>query len=135
MLIIVASANIFRRELTSYVLGEAGYRVSEARDRATLLASLSRSGPLLAVIDAQIDGGAPAGLLADIRRRSQVPLLWIAEPDAARSLLMGDEEPAAAIPWPYHPDDLLAQIGALRERLEARWASGMPRARYAGTAE
>ncbi len=134
MLIVVASGNIFRRELTSYILGEAGYRVSEARDVTTLLATLVTSTPLAMIVDAQLGGEGPGLALTAIRQRSAIPLLWITAPEQARGPAAADAHPCDQLAWPYHPETLLERLAALLARAEAGLL-GVPRERYAGSAE
>jgi DNA-binding response OmpR family regulator len=110
MYVVVASANIFRRELTSFVLGEAGYLVAEANSLHALLDQIGRREPSAIVVDAQIDG-EPAAVRAAVRARSAAPILWLADPEQARPLL-GDGR-SAALGWPYLPDELRACVGLL----------------------
>jgi DNA-binding response OmpR family regulator len=135
MLIVVASGNIFRRELTSYILGEAGYRVSEARDAATLLGTLFTSAPVGLIVDVQLQGDGPEATLEAIRQRSAIPLLWIAEDEQATGLLAADKHPADYLAWPYHPETMLVRFAALLARAESAAAADGQSQRYAGLTE
>lgn len=134
MLIVVASGNIFRRELTSYILSEAGYAVSEARDVPSLLATLGDSAPQAMIVDAQIQGDSPAAALPAIRQRSDVPLLWLAAPEQAPPAA-ADRRPSDQLAWPYRPESLLERLAALLARAEAAVLEGAGRERQAGSAE
>jgi DNA-binding response OmpR family regulator len=112
MRVIVASANIFRRELTSFVLDEAGYHVGEACDLAALLASISAEAPIAIVLDAQLEQ-LPFQARERVRRQTRVPILWLASPAVARPLLSGDELLSDALAWPYEPDDLRTRLARL----------------------
>ncbi|MCG8351128.1 MAG: hypothetical protein MI924_25440, partial [Chloroflexales bacterium] len=51
MPIIVASNNVFRRELSSYILTEAGYTVYEAHNDTVLMNYLQYVQPALVLFD------------------------------------------------------------------------------------
>jgi DNA-binding response OmpR family regulator len=119
MRIIVASANVFRRELSSYILSEAGYNVSEARTKAALFAALRDQQPALIVLDCQLDDPEPGLILRVLRSLTTCPLLWIAESDHAAPLLLVDERPADYITWPYQAERLLGGIACLLGRAGA----------------
>jgi DNA-binding response OmpR family regulator len=134
MLIIVASGNIFRRELTSYILSEAGYAVSEARDVPSLLATLGDSAPQAMIVDAQLHDDSPGAALPAIGQRSDVPLLWLAAPEQA-PLPATDRRPSDQLAWPYRPESLLERLAALLARAEAAMLEGAGRERQAGAPE
>lgn len=134
MRILVASGNIFRRELTSYEIGEAGYAVAEASDLPGLLEALSAGAPLAIVIDALLGGAEPGPTLQAVRGRSQAPILWMAEPALARQLLLVDARPADALAWPYQPDELRTRLTLLIGRAAAERAAPA-RVRSVGSAE
>jgi DNA-binding response OmpR family regulator len=128
MHIVVASANIFRRELSVYVLGEAGHQVSEAYDIVGLLASLRHQAPDLLIIDTVIPGGDIPDLLPRLRALGPPPILWLAHSgrDAAAHLAM-EGWPHDVIPWPYHPDELIRRVERLgTPRLATAIALGAP---------
>jgi DNA-binding response OmpR family regulator len=114
--IIVASSNLFRLELSAYLLSEAGYIVHEARDAEALLHELEHSVPSLIVLDKQLDGSQPA-LLDKLLQRA-----------GARVLVIGDVRPTDlqalqarggdTIGWPYQNEDLLARAAALQRASE-----------------
>jgi DNA-binding response OmpR family regulator len=133
MLIVVASGNIFRRELTSYILSEAGYAVSEARDVASLLATLGDSAPRAMIVDAQLHGDSPGAALPAIRQWSDIPLLWLAAPE--QPLPSADRRPSDQLAWPYRPESLLERLAALLARAEAGVLEGAGRERHTGSAE
>jgi DNA-binding response OmpR family regulator len=134
MRITVASSNIFRRELTCYMLAEAGYAVDETLHLPGLLESLAAGPPLAIVVDTQL-GCEPGHALEAVRLRSQAPILWIAEPPLARPLLMLDKRPADAIAWPYDAAELIERVVLLIGRAAADLHVDAERARYAGSSE
>lgn len=119
MRILVASANIFRRELSSYILSEAGYSVDEARTTAALFAALRDQSPALIVLDCLFDDTEPGLILRVLRSLTAAPLLWIAESDHAAPLLLVDDRPADYITWPYQAEQLLGGIACLLGRAGA----------------
>jgi len=135
MQIVVASGNIFRRELTSYILSEAGYCVSEARDLAGLLAALVGSTPLAMIVDAQLlkAGAGTAG--SPLPQRSDIPLLWIATPGHEPLPAEAGGRPSDQVAWPFRPESLLERLAALLARVKGGLLEGAPSERLAGPAE
>jgi DNA-binding response OmpR family regulator len=131
MLIVVASGNIFRRELSSYILGEAGYELAEARTAADLIAALRIRRAGVVVLDPQLEGADPAAILRAVRLLSEAPILWIADPLRSRPLLMVDERPSAIVSWPFRGDELLAAIASLLARASATLADVAPQQGFA----
>jgi DNA-binding response OmpR family regulator len=105
MCIVVASNNLFRRELSSYVLSEASYHVYEASSSGSLLEVLHTNKPLLIVLDSSLDQ-ATTVLVEQVRTLSNAPILWLHNREAATV-----EE--GALHWPYNPNELLRQVQGL----------------------
>ncbi len=116
MVIVVASSNIFRRELASYHLAEAGHEVHEARTAEGLLDALRDRAPALAVIDQQIERDAPEATLRAVRQLGAAPIVWIADPERMGALPGDDGRPAAAVAWPFRGDELVATVATLLAR-------------------
>lgn len=131
MQIVVASGNIFRRELSIFVLSEAGYKVGEAHDAAALLELLAGAQPLLLVVDALLGRANLGELYRQVRERSQAPLLWIAS-DATDAPALPDSPRDDWVIWPYNPDDLLRRIASLIESAASDLISPPTRQTYAG---
>lgn len=114
MPIIVASSNLFRRELSSYILSEAGYTVYEAHDSAALLRCLEQVQPNLVLLDVWLAGANGLDLTQHIRRYGPVPILVISNasalPGSSRS---GNGSSNDTLSWPYQSEDLLAHVRAL----------------------
>lgn len=127
MLITVASGNIFRRELASYVLGEAGYQVDEARDLLALVAQLVITQPELLVIDLQLVANEPV-LLKTVCVHTSAPLLWIVPAPSARPPSPADERPSDQLVWPFASHELLRRA----EQLLAYGVTPPLRARQVG---
>lgn len=135
MQIVVASSNIFRRELSSYILSEAGYTIGEARNVEALLSMLRAGSPQLLIIDSQIDGAEPAHVLRALRHLTAAPILWLAEPGRARPLLMVDSRPGDFITWPYRSDELTHTVAGLLGRSVTALSEAQTPEHFAGSAE
>lgn len=113
MHIIVASSNLFRRELSSYILSEAGYAVCEVSDSDGLLRQIERLQPVLVILDHWLNGLGGLELTRAIRQRSLVPILTL----TSQSSLAENGHPAAygdsSLSWPYQADDLLSKVRAM----------------------
>ena len=111
MRIVVASGNIFRRELSVFVLSEAGHHVIEVSDAAALLEIAAVTERQILIVDVLLARGDPAGLRRQIDERGRLPVLWMshgADPPDLPSL------PADGwVSWPYNPDDLLRHVDLL----------------------
>lgn len=118
MHIVVASANIFRRELSSYVLSEAGYTLSEVTSITSLMHSLRNHKLALIVLDTQLEPD-PALLYGAVRRLSSAPILWLGDHGLIWSLISADSQPSAALAWPYRADELTQQVATLLGRSTA----------------
>ena len=111
--IIIASSNLFRLELSAYLLSEAGYTVHEVHSAEALLRALDRSSPCLIVLDSLLDDGA--ALLGTVQERADVPVLVVGGVRPA-DLQALREHGGDAIGWPYQSDDLVALARTLKRR-------------------
>ncbi len=114
MPIIVASSNVFRRELSSFILSEAGYAVHEAIDSTTLLHCLDRVRPTLVILDAWLSGASGNEIVEHIRRYGPIPILVIVNGSTGRNqngLLANQQNDMLA--WPYQSEELLARVRAM----------------------
>ncbi|PDW04809.1 response regulator [Candidatus Viridilinea mediisalina] len=113
MQIIVASANVFRRDLSSSILNEAGYTVAEARTAAGLFTYLHDALPALIVLDYQLDDTEPSRLLRLLRQQTNVPLVWVTEQIQSMRLIASDQGRSAVLAWPYQTEQLLTVVAML----------------------
>ena len=120
MQILVASANIFRRELTCYMLVDAGYQVVEAANKTTLLTQLNTMSPDLLVIDRAFDGLPASEIVPLVRTRSSCPICWLGTIEHASELRGANGPEADYLLWPYESEELLRCVARhelpLRER-------------------
>lgn len=121
MHVIVASSNVFRRELTSYLLSEAGYIVHEARDGAALQACLQSVQPVLLLLDGWLVGSESVDLDRLLQQIRPTPVLAMVSDSAVRGTgrwlqLYSDD----LLHWPYQPEELMERVHQVTTR------SGLP---------
>ncbi|MCU0494370.1 MAG: hypothetical protein MUD01_22505 [Chloroflexaceae bacterium] len=115
MHIVVASNNLFRRELSAYILTEAGHTVHEVSDSSALLRCLEVLQPALVLLDYWLTGGQWRDMANAIHQRCPaniVPLLN----DAS---LLGQASPAGELEqhpiiWPFRAEDLLDRVATVK---------------------
>jgi DNA-binding response OmpR family regulator len=117
MPIIVASSNVFRRELSSYLLIEAGYTVYEASDSASLGQYLEAIEPELVILDHWLNGTAEADPVQNVRQRCGAPILAL----TTRAFDTVGTVPFTTptddlLVWPYQSDELLSRVASLHRR-------------------
>jgi DNA-binding response OmpR family regulator len=106
--IIVASGNLFRLELTAYILAEAGYAIREAASAPALSRELAQAPAALLVLDSQLpDEDAWRAVEC-----SGVPLLLIANARLPRTTGRL-QDTGKFVLWPYQHDDLLSRVSSL----------------------
>ncbi len=110
MNVVVASNNLFRRELSSYILSEAGYDVQDV-DTTAALAALPEIDLLL--IDDHLTQHDSHELHRILDRHDHLAMLYItvAEPHD------DDDHPTAErtayLAWPYQAEELLSCVETL----------------------
>lgn len=120
MEIIVASNNLFRRELSSFILSEAGYIVHEVSDSRTLLHCLNCVQADLIVLDAHLSEANNGEVAQYIRQHEEaVPIMILrsvpARPEKTIArIAYGDDH----LDWPYQAEDLLTHVRALLRRAQ-----------------
>jgi DNA-binding response OmpR family regulator len=122
MNIIVASSNIFRRELSCFILSEEGYTVHEASESAALLQYLDTVQPDLVLLDTRLGGMRYEDAVRYIRQHNtSVPVMILTasssffDTTSVASNAIGD----ALLTWPYQADDLVAHVHALVRRVSS----------------
>ena len=120
--IIVASSNLFRLELSAYLLTEAGYTVHEVHSADALLHAIEGGSPSLIVLDSRLDNTGARSLLGALLQRASAPVLVLGglQPTELQTLR---DRGGDAIGWPYQNDDLVARAQALRQETCAMQAA------------
>ena len=111
--IIIASNNLFRLELSAYLLTEAGYAVHEVDSADALLRALERDSPCLIVLDSQLNNDGLRSLLGALLQLVSAPVLVLGGLPPADLQELRDRG-GDAIGWPDQNDDLVARAQALR---------------------
>jgi DNA-binding response OmpR family regulator len=123
--IIVASSNLFRRELSSFILSEAGYTVHEVSTRKALVRSLDQLQPALILLDNDMNGNGEKDLVQDIRQRAgSVPLMLLTIGSVSFAAHTFDDY----LKWPYQAEDLLVRVQKLLCRFTASSAPAVHQA-------
>lgn len=113
MHIIVASSNVFHRELSSFLLNEAGYIVHEFSDATTLLEQFDAIQPSMILLDVRLDGISIIDVAQQIRQRLAAPIMVMTNGSVTVSLQTLRTHSDSHVVWPFQPDDFLAHVHAL----------------------
>ncbi len=112
MEIIVASANLFRRELSCYILSEAGYTVHEVSDSTTLHTCLHHTHSQLLLLDAPLIA-CHTDDTCRLLQEHHLPVLIITSTSPTPNGAALPFADCDSLTWPYQADDLLAHVHAL----------------------
>ncbi len=117
MQIVVASSNLFRRELSSFILSEAGYTVHEVENKDTLLQCLERMCPDMVLLDTPLLDHHIQEVVSSLRQYKSVPVLFLINGVSSFSTppvleRYGD----ACVHWPYQAENFLSQVRTLLHR-------------------
>ncbi|NJP05893.1 MAG: response regulator transcription factor [Chloroflexaceae bacterium] len=114
MHIIVASHNLFRRELSSFILSEAGYTVHEATDSTSLCDYLHGMNPDLVLLDSHLLDKESQYLVQHLHQLATVPVMFLTSSHGiAESATSWHTHATSYLTWPYEAQDLLAHVQAL----------------------
>ena len=98
-------------------LGEDGFRVDTAPDAATAQLKLSTSSPDLVLLDIMLAGDDGLGLLGEIRRDSQIPVILLTgkgrETDRILGLKLGADD---YVVKPFSMGELAARVESVLRR-------------------
>ncbi len=108
--IVVASANIFRRELILFQLDEAGYRVAEACDTATLQQMLRTIQPALLILDLLMPDLEQVTLARRAAQQMPALILLTNDPRNIPRQWLSWGSRSATLPWPHEQPDLLRAV-------------------------
>jgi DNA-binding response OmpR family regulator len=117
MNILVVDDDVELVGLLRFALANAGYDVATAFDGPQALARFHASAPELVVLDVNLPGLDGFGVLAELRRHSDVPVMFLTvraeEADEVRGLDLGADD---YLRKPFSPRTLLARVRALLRR-------------------
>lgn len=105
------------REIVAAYLGREGYRVLEAGDADEARAHLAGPPPDLVILDIMFPGASGLDLLADLRRRSEVPIILLTaladEANRVTGLELGADD---YVVKPFSPRELVARVRSVLRR-------------------
>ncbi len=125
--ILAVDDDLHIREVIRVALRKAGMTVTEARDGKEGLASFAADGPDLIILDIgmpELDG---LEVCRQIRRSSDVPILFLTarddEIDRVLGLEIGGDD---YVTKPFSPRELIARVNVILRRVGARDANAPP---------
>lgn len=113
MHIVVASSNIFRRELSSFILSEAGYTVDEVCDSRSLIGYLDQQKPDMVLLDTRLSGFEEDNhhIMYAIHSHRSIPILLLTSAlsplNIPKALATASDDSVA---WPYQVEDFLSHV-------------------------
>ena len=117
----------------SYILEDAGYRVLKAYDGAEIFRSISRHHPDLVLLDVQLPSANGFGICRQIRRTSDVPIIFLSCHGRVEKRVLGLQVGADDyIVKPFEPADLLARIEAVLRRCQRGTMPALTRIHHHG---
>ena len=111
---IIASGNIFRRELSVYVLHDAGFAIEEVSNTDELLTRVQETAPDIALLDTALVED-PCHALANLRQLTNAPILWIDQVGKLPTTPSNPDHRVGCIRWPYHPNELISYVKRLMQ--------------------
>ena len=124
MKILIADDDHDLLDLVSFALSQAGFITIKAADGREALESFDREGPDLVVLDINMPRATGFEVCAQIRTRSNVPVMMLTargeEEDVVRALELGADD---YLTKPFSPRTLVARIRAVLRRTGVEAAS------------
>ena len=109
------------RDVICFALDKAGYATQVARDGHEALAQIAARPPRLIVLDVGMPGMDGLELCRQVRRGSEVPILFLSardeEIDRVLGLELGGDD---YVTKPFSPRELVARVGTILRRGAAR---------------
>lgn len=118
-IVVVDDDPVLRAILRGY-LEDAGFRVTEAADGASLMDALPRLDPALMLLDVKLPGASGFELLRSVRARSDLPVIMVTSCTEARERVEGLELGADDyVTKPFNARELVARVrNVLRRAVE-----------------
>lgn len=115
--ILVVDDDAHIREVVCFALTSNGYTTSDARDGAEALVQFERRRPDLVVLDVLMPERDGIGVCTEIRKRSNVPILFLSSKDDEIDRILGLEIGGDDyVTKPFSPRELVARVKALLRR-------------------
>ncbi|HET6963482.1 MAG TPA: response regulator transcription factor [Acidimicrobiales bacterium] len=113
------------RTMLSRILTDEGYRVAEMADGEALLKAMNEQPPDLVLLDVMLAAEDGMDVLANLRRKSDVPVIMLTargkELDRVLGLKLGADD---YVVKPFSPSELTARIASVLRRTSRRPDSG-----------
>lgn len=118
-IVVVDDDPVLRAILRGY-LEDAGFRVTEAADGASLMDALPRLDPALMLLDVKLPGASGFELLRSVRARSDLPVIMVTSCTEVRERVEGLELGADDyVTKPFNARELVARVrNVLRRAVE-----------------
>ena len=127
--ILVVDDDPHLREVVSFALEQAGFRVEQAENGRQGLAQVQRAVPALIVLDLMMPEMDGLEMCREVRRSREVPIVFLSsrddEVDRILGLELGGDD---YISKPFSPRELVARIKAVLRRARAAPAAAVPAA-------
>jgi len=105
------------REVVSFALDKAGYRVEEAEDGRAALEAFRRCAPSLVVLDILMPEMDGTEVCRELRRTSAVPIVFLSSKDDEIDRIVGLELGGDDyVTKPFSPRELVARVRAVLRR-------------------
>jgi len=105
------------REVVSFALTKAGYRVEEAEDGRAALEAFARCDPALVVLDILMPEMDGTEVCRELRRDSAVPIVFLSSKDDEIDRIVGLELGGDDyVTKPFSPRELVARVRAVLRR-------------------
>lgn len=119
--ILVADDDAHIREVISFALRKAGFATVAAADGAEALASFRAEPPALIVLDIGMPEMDGLEVCRQVRRSSEVPILFLSARDEEIDRIVGIEIGADDyVTKPFSPRELVARVNAILKRSRPR---------------
>ena len=106
-------------KLTTFVLEDAGYRVSKVLEGRQVVRAIERDMPDLILLDVHLQAASGYDICREVRRISSVPIIFLSGlsqvEDRVRGLSAGGDD---YIVKPFEPAELLARVEAVLRRYD-----------------
>jgi two-component system OmpR family response regulator len=125
--ILVADDDAHIRDVICFALEKAGYATSVARDGAETLSGFAADHPSLIVLDVGMPEMDGLEVCRQIRKTSDVPILFLSARDEEIDRIIGLEIGGDDyVTKPFSPRELVARVGVILKRLDKALDKAMP---------
>lgn len=115
--VLIADDDPHIRQVVRYALAQEGLAVAEAADGAAALTEFARVGPDLVVLDVGMPEADGLDVCREIRKTSQVPILFLSARDEEIDRILGLEIGGDDyVGKPFSPRELTARVKAILKR-------------------